>query len=128
MKCTEDLTLDRCQIRVGAVYMPPVGSALDQRAGVFECVKKVKADTPKEVCVVFGGDWNSHIGRDGVQGRQALLQPSSVGGKQMLGWLRSEGIWDNLNIVDHGVPLRNRGTWYHNRMKNLYEIDYFIAS
>ena len=124
---TIDLVIGSCQVRIGSVYMPPLGSSIGLREKVFEWVEKANVGTGNGKCVIFGGDWNSHIGRDGVEGGQAMLSPSSYGGKQMLDWLRSRKIKGKLNVVDQRLVLRKRGTWRHSSGSNWYELDYFIA-
>ena len=126
---TMDVQVGSCFVRVGSVYQPPVGGQHKTvRQEVLETVLRVHADTGDEYCVVFGGDWNSHIGRDGVDGRHAMLTPSSFGGKQMLRWLESKEVATKLSVVDHKLVLKKRGTWRHSVGDNWYELDYFLAS
>ena len=79
---TMDIQVGSCFLRISSVYLPPVGGENKiVRQQVLEAVLRVQTDTGDGYCVVFGGDWNSHIGRDGVEGRYAMLTPSSFGGK-----------------------------------------------
>ena len=123
-----DVSVGSCWMRICSVYMPPLGARTASRKHVYEAVLKVQADTGNDHCVVFGGDWNSHIGRDGVEGRHAMLTPSSTGGKEMLAWLESRVAGRTLGVVDQKLVLRKRGTWRHSVGSNWYELDYFIAS
>ena len=123
-----DMEVGKCYVRICSVYMPPLGSQTCGREEVFKAVREVQANTGNCYCTVFGGDWNSHVGRDGVEGRYAMLSPSSRGGKQMLDWLGSREVNGTLGVVDHGLVLKRRGTWRHTVGSNWYELDYFIAS
>ena len=68
---TIDVDLDGCKIRFGSVYMNVLTGADTQqaRADTWTWVQRATKEF-KEGATIFGGDWNSHMGRDGVQGRQ----------------------------------------------------------
>ena len=126
---TMDIQVGGCFLRIGSVYQPPVGGqSKETRQSVLEAVLRVQTETGNEYCTVFGGDWNSHIGREGVDGRQAMLTPSSFGGKQMLRWLGTKDVASKLCVVDHKLVLKRRGTWRHSVGDKWYELDYFLAS
>ena len=101
-----DLAIDACHICIGAVYMPPRGG---NRISVFESIGTVHKNTPTDHRIFFGGDWNSHMGRDGVDGRQAMLQATSAGGKQMQKYLATK-FRDKLLVADQKLVIRKRGT------------------
>ena len=121
------LKIDSCMVAVGAVYVPPAADGNGpMRVEVLKWVQTVTEATPKERCMVFGGDWNSHIGGADT-GRQSLLVPSTPGGEEMLKWL--EGPMKNqVEIADHRLRLRRRGTWCNGSTGVWYEIDYFVCS
>ena len=84
---TIDVEIDGCNIRFGSVYMPVHNSeGIEGRKTCLAAVKEASQEIPGEACAIFGGDWNSHIGRDNVNGRQAMAKDSSEGGKMMLKW------------------------------------------
>ena len=125
---TMDIQVGSCFLRISSVYLPPVGGENKiVRQQVLEAVLRVQTDTGDGYCVVFGGDWNSHIGRDDADGGQALVKQTSEGGKMMSRWL-AEDMLDKMAIVDHRLPARNRGTWCHSRTGEWYELDYFLVS
>ena len=78
-------------------------------------------------CVFFGGDWNSHIGRDGIENRFAMVRGSSAGGKQMLKWLQKE-VAQQFAVADHRIPAKFRGTWGSHQRGEWYELDFFVVS
>jgi hypothetical protein len=122
---TIDLDLEGCHMRIGSVYVPPMGGSGD-RISVLDCIEKVRDSTAADRSILFGGDWNSHIGREGVEGRQAMLQPTSAGGRQMLTYLATK-LRDKFLIADQKLVLRKRGTWCNNS-GIWYELDYFLVS
>ena len=125
---TMDITLDGCSLRIGSVYMPVHGTEGEiARWRVLGFVREAHAEFESKGCVIFGGDWNSHIGRDGVAGRQAMSNGSTAGGKLMLNWM-AEPANRCLTNVDHKIPSRSRGTWCHRNTGIWYELDYFVAS
>jgi hypothetical protein len=111
---TMDIQVGSCFLRISSVYLAPLGGENKiVRQQVLEAVLRVQTNTGDGYCVVFGGDWNSHIGRDGVEGRYAMLTPSSFGGKKMLRWLGSKDVTRKFGVVDHKLVLKSRGTWRH---------------
>eukprot|EP00972_Heterocapsa_arctica_P023003 3382767-Heterocapsa_arctica.AAC.1 len=79
---TIDVTLDGCNMRIGSVYMPVHGTDGEAaRRKVLGVVRDAHSGFTLQGCVVFGGDWNGHIGRDGVAGRQAMTKGTTEGGK-----------------------------------------------
>ena len=126
---TIEVSFDGCHLRLGAVYMPTGYSAAttEERKLCLEIIAEAGKDVTDGGCAIFGGDWNSHIGRDGVDGRQAMLQGSTAGGKQMLQWLKKD-VPKQLDIADLHIPGRSRGTWGNPQTGVWYELDYFVVS
>ena len=91
--------------------MPPMGGG--DRISVFDGIENVYANTPTDHTVILGGDWNSHMGRDGVDGRQAMPNQTSTGGKQMLKYLATK-YSDKLVVAVQQLVFRKRGTWCNN--------------
>lgn len=126
---TIDVQVRNCFVRISSVYQAPVGGQHKTvRQEVLDTILQVQADAGDDYCIVFGGDWNSHIGRDGVDGWHAMLIPSALGGKQMLRLLESKEVATKLSVVNDKLVLTKRGTWQHSVGDNCYETDYFLAS
>lgn len=120
---TIDLTVQGCSVNIGSVYKTSLPDT-EGRGRVCRHVEEMYRLTPADTCLILGGDWNSHIGRDGVQGRQALLKPSSAGSKQMTMWLENE-MNNNMIIADHTIHLKRRATWCNCRGGEWLELDYW---
>ena len=123
---TIDINIDGHKCRIGSVYMPVYSTdGVEGRTTCWKSVCEAERDFNNEGGVVFGGDWNGHIARDAVAGRQALVGESSTGGKQMLALIKS---YVRLINVDHKIPAKRRGTWCSNKSGVWYELDYFLTS
>ena len=120
---TVDLMIEGCQVRIGAAYVPPMGGG--DRVSVLDCIATVHANTQADHSIIFGGDWNSHMGRDGVEGRQAMLSPTSAGGRQLQKYLATK-YRGKYMVADQKLVLRNRGTWCN--FGTWYELDFFLVS
>ena len=119
---TIDLDFDGCWMRVGSVYMPVhIGDGIPQRLQCFKDVQTAGTTDVQDGCVFFGGDWNSHIGRDGVENRYAMVRGSSAGGKQMLKWLQKD-VPKQFVVADHRIPAKFRGTWGSQQRGEWYEL------
>jgi hypothetical protein len=87
-------------------------------------------NVPATTALVVGGDFNARAGTRAADAEDDDLPVGIHGGarnhngEMLVSWAGALG----LKIVNSFRPLSKRGTWYHPRSKQWYELDYFITS
>ena len=114
-------------------YAPTPGEPQD-RIAFFEAAHTFREALPKESLQLWGGDWNSHVGRDsgggawqGI-GKFSLTTPTDRPGKELLQWLSSGA--PPLDLADSFFSIWKRGTWMHERLgvTKWFELDCFFMT
>jgi hypothetical protein len=114
---------------LGSAYVP-TQAFTQERLDVFEAARGTMALLPQSISWIWGGDWNSHFGKDSVGwdwvGGHVLQTPTSALSYQLQEWAKPAG----LRHVDSYVSFRSgkRGTWFRTHSKQYYENDYFLST
>ena len=114
-------------MRMVAVYQPQ--SAHNNNLEIMDAYRaeveqQIGRSTPRETLII-GDDHNAHVGRGderpGVKGKYGLRR-SNEAGEELVSWCEANG----LALVCSFYPDKRRGTWFHPRLRQWYEIDGFI--
>lgn len=113
-------------IRLVSVYQPLWSNGEEGIEKFRRDLENELARTPKDVTLIIGGDFNSHVGRlsqrDGVSGKYGLSTRTGEAGTSLLEWCEE----NNLQHVNSYYHMRSRGTWFNQMHRRWYELDGFV--
>ena len=72
----------------------------------------------------WGGDFNSHIGKDHANNKHGLDTPTPASSRDFLDMLLTR---TSLTVADWNLHCWKRGTWCHNITAKWYELDTFLT-
>ena len=126
--CRMVLELRGQRIQALSAYWPTQGQT-EERADVWETASSLAAHLPRRHWQWWGGDFNSHIGRQvgpvpDREGPHKLDTPTTTGGGELRLFMRDAA----LHLADSLQRVHKRGTWWHAQRGRWYENDVWVAS
>ena len=134
-----EIEVAKTRYHVAATYIPDVSKGAEVRRDTWKSLGEWREDLSLQrqkpgyrLLQMWGGDWNSHMGRDAHErtpdqiGTYGSLHPTSQGGRQMQQWLATEAV--ELQLADSYRPVKHRGTYQHRTSKVWHDLDTLVVS